>query len=59
LPKAPVKMRAEQTTPAPAQDGSQIVSTHLRHSTRNSESGSDQDAGALEIVAYRTPRKAK
>jgi hypothetical protein len=45
--------------PDPARDGTRIDSSQLRRLTRDSEGGSDQGAGVLEIVTYRTPRRAE
>ncbi len=48
-----------QDAPDPARDGKRIVSSQLRRLTRHSKTGSDNGAGVLEIVAYRTPRRAE
>jgi hypothetical protein len=59
LQKTLVNKATEQETPAASPDGNQIVSTHLRQLPVDGERGSDQGAGVLEIVAYRTPKKDK
>jgi hypothetical protein len=59
LQKTLVNKATEQAAPAPSPDGNQIVSTHLREMPGDGERGSDQESGVLEIVAYRTPKRAK
>jgi hypothetical protein len=59
LRKAHENKTARREDPDPAQDGNRIVSSRLRRLPRDSEAGSDQDAGVLEIVVYRSPKRAK
>jgi hypothetical protein len=59
LRKAHENKTARREAPDPAQDGNRIVSSRLRRLPGDSETGSDQDAGVLEIVVYRTPSKAE
>ena len=56
LKKTPVNKPVELMAPGPVPDENEIVSTHLRQSPGGA---SDQGADALEIVVYRTPRRAK
>jgi hypothetical protein len=59
LRKATENKTAGREAPDPDRDRNRIVSSQLRRVTRESEAGSDQGAGVLEIVAYRTPRRAE
>jgi hypothetical protein len=54
LRKAAENKTAAQEAPDPDRDGNRIVSSQLRRVTRDSEDGSDQGEGVLEIVVYRT-----
>jgi hypothetical protein len=53
LRKAAENKTAGRESPALARDGNRIISSQLRHLTRDSKD--DQDAGVLEIVVYRIP----
>lgn len=59
LRKSAENKTAGREAPDPARNGDQIVSSQLRRLTRDSKDGSDQDAGVLEIVVYRTPGSAE
>jgi hypothetical protein len=54
LRKATENKTAGEEAPDPDRDGNRIVSSQLRRVTRDSKDGSDQGAGVLEIVVYRT-----
>ena len=54
LRKATENKTARREAPDPDLDGNRIVSSQLRRVTRDSNDGSDQGEGALEIVVYRT-----
>jgi hypothetical protein len=55
LRKATENKTARREAPDPDRDGNRVVSSQLRRLTRDSNDGSDQGEGVLEIVVYRIP----
>jgi len=54
LRKATENKTARREAPDPDRDGNRIVASKLRRVARDSNDGSDQGEGTLEIVVYRT-----
>ena len=59
LRKATENKTAMREAPDPDRDGNRVVSSQLRRLTRDSNDGSDQGEGVLEIVVYRIPGSAE